>query len=75
MSQCSDGRYKPLDINKVHLNPDITLDICSSLLAKESYNCLVDFDNHLDEISLDWMNEELNKEIEELKGVFNEEND
>lgn len=64
VAQYSDGKYKPIDIQRVSLNPSNSLDICSSLLAKHSHRALVDFDNHLDNITLDWMNEELNEEID-----------
>lgn len=64
VAQHNDGKYKPVDIQRISLNPANTLDICSSLLAKHSYKTLIDFDNHLDNINLDWMNEELNIEIE-----------
>ena len=30
------------------------------------HHSLVDFDNHLDDISLDWLNHEVNKQIEQL---------
>ncbi|KOC71165.1 hypothetical protein WH47_06226 [Habropoda laboriosa] len=36
-----------------------------SLLKAEQYRNLVDFDNHLDDISLDWQNRKLNKIIDE----------
>lgn len=66
VAQFSDGKFRPIDTQKVQLNPDHTLDICSSLLIMNMYNSLVDFDNHLDNISLDWMNHEVNREIEDL---------
>lgn len=31
------------------------------------HHSLVDFDNHLDDISLDWLNQEVNKQIEGIK--------
>jgi len=31
------------------------------------HHSLVDFDNHLDDISLDWLNHEVNKQIEGIK--------
>lgn len=66
VAQYSEGKYRPIDINKVQLTPNHTLEACTSLLQKQAYMCLVDFDNHLDDISQDWMNEELNKEIESV---------
>lgn len=41
-------------------------DVLYSLLKAEEYRNLVDFDNHLDDISLDWQNRKLNKTIEEF---------
>jgi len=35
-----------------------------ALLKAEQYRDLVDFDNHLDNISLDWQNQKLNKIID-----------
>ncbi|XP_044268984.1 ER membrane protein complex subunit 8/9 homolog [Tribolium madens] len=70
VAQFIDGSYKPSDTNRICLKPDRTLDICSNLLERNEYE-LIDFDNHLDNISLDWMNPQLNAEIEDLVGRFN----
>lgn len=35
------------------------------LMKNEEYRNLIDFDNHLDNISLDWRNSELNDVIDE----------
>ncbi|KAK9736219.1 Uncharacterized protein family (UPF0172) [Popillia japonica] len=64
VAQFSDGKYKTVDTSKVSLYPTHTLEICSSLISSRSYVDLVDFDNHLDDIVLDWKNELVNKEIE-----------
>ncbi|NXU55358.1 EMC8 protein, partial [Turnix velox] len=37
--------------------------IASSLLDSKSYETLVDFDNHLDDIRNDWTNPEINKAV------------
>lgn len=66
VAQFSDGKFRPIDAQKVYLSPDHTLDICYSLLEKEMYKSLVDFDNHLDNISLDWMNHEINSKVVEF---------
>lgn len=34
------------------------------------HHSLVDFDNHLDDISLDWLNHEVNKQIEGIKQLL-----
>lgn len=64
VAQYSDGKYRPIDTQKVCLSPNSTLDICSRLLETGAEKSLVDFDNHLDDVSLDWMNHEVNWEIE-----------
>lgn len=66
LAQFTDGKYKVVDPQKILLNPDHTLDACSILLSKRSYVDLVDFDNHLDDISLDWKNEQMNTEIRNI---------
>lgn len=48
----------------------VTLQKTSELLQRKVYYSLVDFDNHLDNISLDWKNESLNKQINDAH--FNE---
>lgn len=52
----------------------ITLDskaqsVAASLLQKRVYEQLVDFDNHLDDLSQDWRNLNLNQEVEEEMGT------
>lgn len=37
--------------------------ISASLLDSRSYETLVDFDNHLDDIRSDWTNPEINKAV------------
>lgn len=37
--------------------------ISASLLESRSYEALVDFDNHLDDIRNDWTNPEINKAV------------
>ena len=38
-------------------------DIASTLIQSRLYRDLIDFDNHLDDISLDWRNVEINDQI------------
>lgn len=63
VAQCVDGKYKPVDSQRISVNPAHTLELCSSLISKRSYMDLVDFDNHLDDITLDWKNEVINDEL------------
>lgn len=65
VAQYSEGKYRPVDMTRISTNPDHTLDICSRLLAMKIYDSIIDFDNHLDDVSLDWLNGHINREIEE----------
>lgn len=57
----SNSKWKQLEDQ----NPsDTTRDVIGVLLQQKAFRELVDFDNHLDDISLDWMNVKLNKDIE-----------
>lgn len=38
-------------------------DISFSLIKSRAYRSLVDFDNHLDDISASWQNHEINEQI------------
>ena len=46
------------------LADDDTLNIVSQLMIGKAYPSLVDFDNHLDDLSLDWLNPEINKVVD-----------
>jgi GAF domain-containing protein len=41
----------------------------AALLQRQVYEQLVDFDNHLDDLSQDWRNLNLNQEVEEEVGT------
>ena len=43
-----------------------TLDVVAALLEQRAFQTLVDFDNHLDDVTQHWRNNALNKLIEEL---------
>jgi len=59
------GKWKTRDKNSLRLEHDsITLACASALIHKKIYRDLVDFDIHLDDISLDYLNVELNMEID-----------
>lgn len=49
---------------RINLEGDL-LEGLSTLLQRQEYRGLVDFDNHLDNISLDWQNNDLNEIIDE----------
>ncbi|KAG5863619.1 hypothetical protein JTB14_026801 [Gonioctena quinquepunctata] len=59
----TDGSYKQCEDLSIS---DDAINICISGLNECLYNKLVDFDNHLDDITQDWTNCTLNKEIQAL---------
>lgn len=66
--QVSDGKLRSKEA-KINLLPDEdgALSTVSALIQAKSYRLLVDFDNHLDDISLNyWVNPSLNEEIQQL---------
>ncbi|KAF3423993.1 hypothetical protein E2986_00993 [Frieseomelitta varia] len=67
VSQFVDGKWKLKDISDILYDKGATHTfVLYALLKAEKYRNLVDFDNHLDDISLDWQNRKLNKIIEEF---------
>ncbi|XP_076751445.1 ER membrane protein complex subunit 8/9 [Xylocopa sonorina] len=66
VSEFIDGKWKLKDIIEVSYDKGVLhTDAMYSLLQAEQYRNLIDFDNHLDDISLDWQNRKLNEVIEE----------
>jgi len=65
--QYSDGKWKVKDKESVKLQPnnDAVLETISKLLCDKQYKNLVDFDDHLDDISQDWLNVALKQVIEQ----------
>ncbi|CAG9770563.1 unnamed protein product [Ceutorhynchus assimilis] len=68
VAQLADGgNFKLIEEQRVSLVPsETTPQALMGLMQEKAFNDLVDFDNHLDDISLDWMNVQLNKSIEEF---------
>ncbi|XP_043794110.1 ER membrane protein complex subunit 8/9 homolog [Apis laboriosa] len=67
VSQFIDGKWKLKDITDILYDKGVIhTDVLYSLLKAEEYRNLIDFDNHLDDISLNWQNQKLNKIIEEV---------
>ncbi|KAK7572159.1 hypothetical protein V9T40_014631 [Parthenolecanium corni] len=60
-----DGKWRLLDKSKVQID-DSVLVKTSELMLQKAYYDLVDFDNHLDNISLDWKNVNLNDQIDDV---------
>ncbi|XP_046384163.1 ER membrane protein complex subunit 8 [Ischnura elegans] len=67
VSQYSDGKWKTKDRHSVLLEgPAGAVQEAAAILLQRNYqSSLVDFDNHLDDVSLDWLNPETNEAIEE----------
>jgi len=64
MYQLQDGKFKVVDRANVHLEQgQKTYQVTSSLMQSKLHRELVDFDNHLDNIALDWRNIDLNEEV------------
>ncbi|XP_029038125.1 ER membrane protein complex subunit 8/9 homolog [Osmia bicornis bicornis] len=67
VSQYIDGKWKLKDITDVYYDKGVMYtDALYSLLKAEHYKNLIDFDNHLDDISLNWQNCKINKIIDEI---------
>nr|CAG4645772.1 EOG090X0C9C [Lynceus sp. MCZ IZ 141354] len=67
VTQYNDGKWKAKDKKSVVLLPGQSqmLQGTTHLLLERVHSCLVDFDNHLDDISQDWLNRKLNGIISE----------
>lgn len=61
--QLQDNKWK-LNEKDVCLADDEILSIVSQLMVGKAYPSLVDFDNHLDELQLDWLNPEINRVVD-----------
>ena len=61
MILCCDDSYCRRSVES-----DSTCVAASCLLQNRAYRLLVDFDNHLDDVSADWRNQELNQEIDSV---------
>lgn len=63
-------KCKPVDIQKVTVEPSCVVDACSALLQRQAYKTLIDFDNHLDDISADWTNLQLNDDVIDILKLY-----
>nr|XP_003703757.1 PREDICTED: ER membrane protein complex subunit 8/9 homolog [Megachile rotundata] len=64
--QYIDGKWKLKDITDISYDKGVMhTDALYSLLKAEHYKNLIDFDNHLDDISLNWQNPKIDKIIDE----------
>ncbi|KAF8787089.1 ER membrane protein complex subunit 8-like [Argiope bruennichi] len=63
--QFNDGKWRLKDKNSIHFEQGHrALSVTAALLHSKMYRKLSDFDNHLDDISLDWSNVIINEEID-----------
>lgn len=59
-----DGKLKPKDDSSIHVEKkEKTLATLKSLLTTKSHHSLIDFDSHLDNMTLSWENISLNEAI------------
>lgn len=63
-------KCKSIDIQKVTTEPTCVVDACSSLLQRQAYKMLIDFDNHLDDISADWTNLQINDDVIDILKLY-----
>lgn len=63
--QYNDGKWKH-KVGEPQLTPVETIDAVSSLLRQGIKDVVVDFDNHLDDVTLDWTNKALEKNVKEV---------
>ena len=54
------------EIFSKHKLEDKATELCSHALIKKLFHNVSDFDNHLDDIRNDWLNLELNKQLQAL---------
>ncbi|RWS03857.1 COX4 neighbor-like protein [Dinothrombium tinctorium] len=67
--QCVDGKWKSKS-GIVYENPTATLSCIQQLIyQKQLHFNLVDFDNHLDDVTNDWRNQHINELINEIIAV------
>jgi len=70
VSHLNDGKFRTKEKSSIHLeHSETTLSTTSSLLHRQAYKELIDFDNHLDDITQDWWNPSLNKKINQLVAI------
>lgn len=62
-----DGKWKRLNNSNVQIE-NVALAAASTVLQQQLYNNLVDFDNHLDNLALDWLNKEFCLSVERTSG-------
>lgn len=66
--QISNGNWTPAKF-KVERTKE-TLEAVSSLVKRGAMKDIFDFDNHLDNVNIDWSNKHLNRDIEQLLAMY-----
>ncbi|KAK7084583.1 ER membrane protein complex subunit 8 [Halocaridina rubra] len=61
----SEGKWKSKDKSSIHVDPSY-LEITSQLLQRKVQHDVCDFDNHLDDLTCDWTNLQINKLLDTL---------
>jgi len=65
VQQHTDGKWRSRDKSQIRLEHDeVTLACASAVVHKKNYRTLVDFDTHLDDLAMDYLNVELNMTID-----------
>ncbi len=62
----SDGKWRQMASRSIGVSEEV-LSTTSLLIRDKVFTSLVDFDNHLDNLTLDYLNVELNMEIDNMK--------
>ncbi|PSN54660.1 ER membrane protein complex subunit 8 [Blattella germanica] len=68
VSQFVDGKWKTKEKSSINLENN-SRSAAAALLQRRVYEELVDFDNHLDDLKLDWRNLRVNEEVAEEIGT------
>lgn len=59
-----DNKWKQSDKDLLLDGGEDTLSITTDLLDGKAYQSLIDFDNHLDDITQDWLNKDINRLVD-----------
>lgn len=59
-----DNKWKQSDKDLVLDGGEDSLGLTTELIEAKTYQSLIDFDNHLDDITQDWLNKDINKLVE-----------
>lgn len=59
-----DNKWKQSDKDLLLVGGEDSLGLTTELIEAKTYQSLIDFDNHLDDITQDWLNKDINKLVE-----------